>query len=115
MCTGDQTNVYNVRVGCEVERVRRNERITFPARPDCDRYRDFYAETTTNREGDFANASRGVPIPKFRLRGMSWNDREASRTRLTLNVWVWANTKRIKFHNRSKGLVDISFSMRCKI
>lgn len=114
-CTGEQTNPYNVRVECEVERVRRNERVIFPARPDCDRYRDFLAETTTNREGDWAYDSRSVPIPRFRLRDMSYNDEEAERTRYTLNVWVWADKKRIKFHNRSKGLVDISFSMRCQV
>lgn len=112
-CSGEQTNAYNVRVYCEVERVRRNERVTFPARPDCDRYRDFEAESTSQGLYVYASDSRSVPIPKFKLRDESAEDDEGRS--YTLNVWVWANKKRIKFWNRSDMLVDVSFTMRCKV
>lgn len=67
----------------------------------CDRFRDFQAEPRNPRLGLIA--LRKVPKPQFDLRDGP------------LNVSVWVNSKRIKFVNRSKFLVNAYFTQRCKV
>jgi len=97
---------------CEVRKVKTDQRITFmKGQQGCETYRAFYAESSARFSRYYTSDERSVPGRSFSLRDEERHSRTGELRKMRVSVSL--NSKRLKFVNYSRFLVNVSFTMRC--
>jgi hypothetical protein len=120
-CEGDTSSFHPNGTGryfCIVHKVKPNVSVTLSKgqeNHDCNRYRSFEAESSGGlfQNGFSTYDHRSVPGRSFWLHD---DDPDLRTDELhKMRVRVYDNSERLRFRNHSRFLVNVSWSMRCRV